>query len=132
MVATRSRSSWQHRRSSRLGCRVIGARRDLLVVSAASGFVLALAAIAEWRDAPILDATVSATGHLSHRDDGRFGFTVIEINAELETIPGGEAKVEAAAKAAEQRCLIANALDVPVQVAVSVKTRSEAAALVAS
>jgi len=105
---------------------------DLLVVSAASGFVLALAAIAEWRDAPILDATVSATGHLSHRDDGRFGFTVIEINAELETTPGGEAKVEAAAKAAEQRCLVANALDVPVHVAVSVKTRSAAAALVAS
>ncbi len=62
---------------------------------------------------------------MSHRDDGHFGFTVIEINAELETIPGGEAKVEAAAKAAEQRCLIANALDVPVHVAVSVKTGRE-------
>jgi organic hydroperoxide reductase OsmC/OhrA len=40
--------------------------------------------------------------------------------AELETVAGGEAAVNAAAKAAEERCLIAQALDVPVHVAVSV------------
>jgi organic hydroperoxide reductase OsmC/OhrA len=100
---------------------------DLLVVSTASSFVLTLAAIAEWRETPLLDATVSATGHMSHRDDGRFGLTVIEINAELETTPGSEADVKAVAKAAEARCLVAQALDVPVHVAVTVRTASPSA-----
>jgi organic hydroperoxide reductase OsmC/OhrA len=95
---------------------------DLLVTAAASCFVLTLAAVAERREAPLLDATVSATGHMSRRDDGRFGFTVIEIDAELETIPGGEEAVQRAAQAAEERCLISQALDVPVHVAVEVKT----------
>jgi organic hydroperoxide reductase OsmC/OhrA len=95
---------------------------DLLVTAAASCFVLTLAAVAERRDAPLLDATVTATGHMSRRDDGRLGFTVIEIDAELETIPGGEEAVQRAAKAAEERCLISQALSVPVHVAVEVRT----------
>lgn len=60
-------------------------------------------------------------GHMSRRDDGRFGFTVMEIDAALDTVPGGEEAVRAAAKAAAARCLISHALDVPVHVAVSVK-----------
>jgi organic hydroperoxide reductase OsmC/OhrA len=95
---------------------------DLLVTAAASCFVLTLAAVAERSEAPLLDATVSATGHMTRRDDGRFGFTVIEIDAALETIPGGEEAVRSAAKAAENRCLISQALDVPVHVAVDVKS----------
>ena len=95
---------------------------DLLVAAAASCFALTLAAVAERREAPLLDATVQATGHLGRGDDGRLGFTAIEIAATLETIAGGEEAVHAAAKAAEERCLIARALEVPVSVAVSVKT----------
>jgi organic hydroperoxide reductase OsmC/OhrA len=95
---------------------------DLLVAAAASCFALTLAAVAERREAPLLDATISATGHMSRRDDGRFGFTVIEIDAVLETVAGGEEAVATAATAAEERCLITHALDVPVHVAVQVKT----------
>jgi organic hydroperoxide reductase OsmC/OhrA len=95
---------------------------DLLVASVATCFVVTLAAVAERREVPLIDATVSATGHMSRRDDGRFGFTVVEVDAELETVPGGEEAVRGAAKAAETRCLISQALDVPVHVAVSVKT----------
>lgn len=98
---------------------------DLLVASAAACFVLTLAAVAERREAPLIDVTASATGHMSRRDDGRFGFTVIEIDAELETVPEGEEAVRAAAKAAEHRCLISQALDVPVHVATSVKVVAE-------
>ncbi len=94
---------------------------ELLVTAVASCFVLTLAAVAERRHAPLLDATVSATGHMSRRDDGRFGFTVIEIDASLDTIPGGEQAVRAAARDAEHLCLITEALDVPVHVAVSVR-----------
>ena len=88
---------------------------DLLVASVASCFTLTLAAVAEKGEAPLLDATVTATGHLSHRDDGRFGFVSIEVDATLETIPGGEQMVRRAARIAEERCLVSQALDVPVQ-----------------
>jgi organic hydroperoxide reductase OsmC/OhrA len=84
--------------------------------------VLTLAAVAERCEAPMLDATVSATGHMTRRDDGRFGFTVIEVDALIETVPGGETAVRRAAAIAEERCLIAQALDVPVHVAVEVAT----------
>ena len=98
---------------------------DLLVASAASCFALTLAAVAERREAPLLDATITATGHMTRRDDGRFGFIVIEIDALLETIPGAERAVSSAAAAAEERCLISQALDVPVHVAVQVKAAAE-------
>jgi organic hydroperoxide reductase OsmC/OhrA len=94
---------------------------ELLVTAAASCFALTLAAVAEREQASLLDATVTATGHMSRRNDGRFGFTLIEIDAQLETISGGEAGVERAARDAERRCLITHALDVPVHVAVEVR-----------
>ncbi len=94
---------------------------DLLVTSAASCFALTLAATAEQHDAPLLDATVTATGHMSRRDDGRFGFTVIEIDAALETTPKGEDAVRRAAAEAEKRCLVSHALDVPVHIAVTIE-----------
>jgi osmotically inducible protein OsmC len=100
---------------------------DLLVTSAASCFALTLAAIAERHGAPLLDATVTATGHMSGRDDGRFGFTVIEIDAGLETTPGGEESVRQAAAEAERSCLVSRALDVPVHIAVTVTVVSERA-----
>lgn len=102
---------------------------DLLVTAAASCFVLTLAAVAERSEAPLLDATVTATGHMSRRNEGGLGFTVIEIDAVLETVPGGEKAVRIAAAAAEKRCLIRRALDVPVHVAVDVKTVAPLAAM---
>jgi organic hydroperoxide reductase OsmC/OhrA len=95
---------------------------DLLVAAMCSCFTLTLAAVAERREAPLLDATVTATGHMSRRDDSRFGFTVIEVDALLETIPGGEEAVRTAATIAEDRCLVSQALDIPVHVAVAVTT----------
>jgi organic hydroperoxide reductase OsmC/OhrA len=92
------------------------------VASTAACFTLTLAAVAERGGAPLLDATVTATGHVSHRDDGRFGFVVVEIDATLETIAGGEEEVRRAARAAEERCLVSQALDIPVHLAVTVKT----------
>ena len=101
---------------------------DLLVTATASCFALTLAAVAERREVPILDATVTATGHMSRRDDGRFGFTVIEIDAMLETIAGSEDALRRAAAVAEERCLITRALDVPVHVAVRVQAMAGAPA----
>ena len=93
---------------------------DLLVAAVASCFTLTLAAVAEKGDVPLLEATVTATGHMSHRDDGRFGFVAVEVDASLQTIPGGEQTVRRAARVAEERCLVARALDVPVHVGLEV------------
>ena len=92
----------------------------LLVASTASCFALTLAAVAERRHAPLLDVSIGATGHMGRRHDGRLGFTVIEINAVVETLSGSEEAVTTAAKAAEEHCLVAQALDVPVHVALAV------------
>jgi organic hydroperoxide reductase OsmC/OhrA len=93
---------------------------DLLVASVTSCFALTLAAVSDRRGAALVDATITATGHMSHRDDGRFGFTVIEIDAKLETVEGGEDAVRAAAEAAQKHCIVTQALDVPVHLAVEV------------
>lgn len=94
---------------------------DLLVTSTASCFALTLAALAERRQLPLLDVSVSATGHMGRRDDGRFGFTVIELNAVLDTLSGSESGIEAAAHAAEGHCFVTRALDVPVHVGIEVR-----------
>jgi peroxiredoxin-like protein len=94
---------------------------ELLVASAASCFVLTLAAVAERREVPLIDVTVKAMGHVTPRDHGRFRFTVIEVEAELETVPGGEEAVAAAARVAEDRCLISQALEIPVHITVAVR-----------
>lgn len=95
---------------------------DLLVGAAASCFALTLAAVAERREVPLVDATIRARGHVGQRCDGRLGFTVIELDAELETIPGCEDAVRRAVTTAEQRCLVAEALDTPVHVMARVDT----------
>jgi len=95
---------------------------DLLVASVASCFMLTLAAVAERGDVPLVGASVTATGHLGHRDDGRFGFFVIVLDAALRTAPGSEDVARRAARAAEERCLVAQALEIPVHVAVTVET----------
>ncbi len=93
---------------------------DLLVTAVASCYALTLASVAERRRAPLVEATITATGHMSHRDDGRFGFTVIEVDAHLKAAAGGEDAVRAVATAAAERCLVTQALDVPVHVAVDI------------
>ena len=102
---------------------------DLLVTAAASCFALTLAAVAERREVPLLDASITATGHMTRRDDGRFGFTLVEITAKLETLKGTEDDVRQAARDAEHRCLITQALDVPVHVAVEIAVPSKSPSL---
>jgi organic hydroperoxide reductase OsmC/OhrA len=98
---------------------------DLLVTSVASSFALTLATIVERRDLPVFDATVTATGHMTRRDDGQFGFTVIEIDANVETTPEGEDAIRRAVTDAQQCSLVSRALDVPVHVGVTIQTIPE-------
>jgi len=93
----------------------------LLVASAASCYSVTLAAIAERRDIPLYALNVSGTGHVTGRDDGRFGFVAIELTAALRTDSGLLEAAEAAAHEAERACLISMALDIPVHVEVVVR-----------
>ena len=89
---------------------------DLLVAAVASCFAVTMVAVAERRDLPLYGIEVTGTGHLTQRDDGRFGFVAIELTAHIQT---AELSVEAlihAAKYAERACLVSMALDVPVHV----------------
>jgi organic hydroperoxide reductase OsmC/OhrA len=93
---------------------------ELLVASTASCFALTLAAVAEKRQIPLLDVSIGATGHMGRRRDGRLGFTVIELDVVVETSAEAEKALRAAAKLAQEHCLIGQALDVPVHVALEV------------
>jgi hypothetical protein len=64
---------------------------------------------------------VRGAGDVTRRLDGRLGFTVVELEAVLETDPGHEADARFAAKVAEQVCLVSASLDAPVHVAVDVR-----------
>jgi organic hydroperoxide reductase OsmC/OhrA len=101
---------------------------DLLVAATASCFAVTLVAIAERREIPLLDLRVSGTGHVSRRDDGRFGFVAIELDVEIETTVASARAAESAARRAESACLVGQALDVPVHVGVMVRLREPVAA----
>jgi organic hydroperoxide reductase OsmC/OhrA len=89
---------------------------DLLVASVASCFTVTLVAVLERRDLPLRDLSVSGTGHVTGRDDGRFGFVAIELTAKVTTDELSIDAVRRAAKYAERACLVSMALDVPVHV----------------
>ncbi|HEX9350797.1 MAG TPA: OsmC family protein [Gaiellaceae bacterium] len=94
---------------------------DLLVASVATCYSVTLAAVAERREIPLYALNVSGTGHVTARDDGRFGFVAIELTAALRTEPGLLEAAESAAHQAERACLISMALDIPVHVEVVVR-----------
>jgi organic hydroperoxide reductase OsmC/OhrA len=100
---------------------------DLLVAAAASCYAVTLAAVADRRGVPLRALDVHGAGDVTARPDGRFRFTVIELEVVVETDPGCEAEARSAALAAECVCLVAFSLDTPVHVALEVRTASAAA-----
>jgi peroxiredoxin-like protein len=94
---------------------------DLLVAAAASCFTVTLVAVLERRDLPLLELKVSGTGHVTARDDGRFGFVAIELTATVRTEEASLDAVRHAAKYAERACLVSMALDVPVHLDLAVE-----------
>jgi organic hydroperoxide reductase OsmC/OhrA len=87
---------------------------DLLVAAVASCFAVTMVAVAERRDLPLYELEVTGTGHLTQRDDGRFGFVAVELTAHIKTAEPSIDALRRAAKYAERACLISMALDVPV------------------
>jgi organic hydroperoxide reductase OsmC/OhrA len=95
---------------------------DLLVASVASCFVVTMLAVAERRDIPLRGLEVGASGRVTRRNDGRFGFTEVVVHALVDTEPGFEAEAEKAGEDAERGCLVAGSLDFPVRLELDVRT----------
>ena len=104
---------------------------DLLVASVASCYAVTLVGVAERRDLPLHDLHVSGTGHMTTRDDGRFGFVAIELTVAARTEEQSVEALEKAARYAERGCLIAMALDIPVHVEVVVRPLARVVEIVA-
>ena len=64
---------------------------------------------------------VGASGHVTQREDGRFGFTELVLHVVLDTELGFEAGAAEAAEAAERGCLVACSLDFPVRIELDVR-----------
>jgi peroxiredoxin-like protein len=97
---------------------------ELLVGAVATCFAITFAALARRAELDVHGLDVHATGHVSRRDDGRFGFVAIELSPRILVEEECLARARAIAVAAEQRCLVAAALDVPVHVKPTVAAAS--------
>lgn len=87
---------------------------ELLLAACASCYELTVVAAARARDVPLYAVEITATGHVTRRDDGRLGFIVIEIDAKLCTDGNRAAEVGLIAERAKDACIVMLALDVPV------------------
>ena len=94
---------------------------DLLVASVGSCFAVTLLAVAERRGVPLRGLEIGASGHVTQRSDGRFGFTELVLQVALDTEPGFEAEAAEAADAAERGCLVSSSLDFPVRLELDVR-----------
>jgi organic hydroperoxide reductase OsmC/OhrA len=100
---------------------------DALVAAAASCLTVTIVAMAEREQVPLRALSVDGEGVVGRRSDGQFGFVRIEQSVELETDPGHETAARALVARAEDGCLVATSLDVPLQTTVIVRTSLEAA-----
>lgn len=104
---------------------------DLLVAAVTSCYALTLESIAERRGVELRTVDVQGVGHVTRRAEGRIGFVVIELAVDLVVPPGSEHEAERAAQSAKQACLVAHALEVPIELELNVHAPAsfEAAAL---
>jgi organic hydroperoxide reductase OsmC/OhrA len=104
---------------------------DLLVAAVASCYVQTMRAIAARRELLLYEVEVEGVGHVTRRADGRLGFVVIELRVELSVDRADERAGEKAARDAHRACLVARALDIPVELELDVRTAAEPRPVVA-
>jgi len=98
---------------------------DLLVAAVASCYVHTLRAIAAHRELLMYQVEVEGVGHVTRRADGRLGFVVIELRVDLTVDEDDEHEGEKAAHDAHRACLVAHALEVPVELELDVRAVAE-------
>lgn len=95
---------------------------DAFVTASASCLAVTITGRAQREQLPMGDLSVRADGVVGHRPDGRFGFVRIEQTVEIEVEAGYEQAARAIVAEAEESCLVAASLDLPVQTTVLVRT----------
>jgi organic hydroperoxide reductase OsmC/OhrA len=88
---------------------------ELLVAAVASCYTLTLDAVAAAHAVPIRTLSVEGVGHVTRRAEGRIGFVAIELRVTLDVPPTFEAQAEQTARAVKRSCVVAHALQVPVE-----------------
>ena len=101
------------------GIRGVWSSEELLIGSLAACFELTARAVAKRRDVPIHAFRTDATGYVQSKD-GLLHFVAIELDVLIETDTGRERDAELIATLAEEQCVVAGALDVPIRLTVKV------------
>lgn len=93
---------------------------DFLVAAAAACLAVTFTGLAARAGLAYDGLKVEADGVCSMRSDGRFGFTRLLLELELETDAEQEPLARELARRAEENCLVSASLDVPVETEVEV------------
>jgi organic hydroperoxide reductase OsmC/OhrA len=97
---------------------------DFFVAAAASCLAVTFTGIAERAGLEYDRLAVDADGICGQRPDGSFGFTSLWLRVELETSADPE-HARRLAERAEDACLVANSVDVPIAVTIVVNGRAD-------
>jgi organic hydroperoxide reductase OsmC/OhrA len=95
---------------------------DFLVAAAASCLAVTFTGLAERAGLEYAELAVDADGVCSRRDDGRFGFSRLELRLAVASDAPEEAR--RLATQAEEDCLISASLALPVETVIEVRPRS--------
>jgi peroxiredoxin-like protein len=96
---------------------------DFFVAAAASCLAVTFTGLAERAGLDYAELAVNADGVCGRRQDGRFGFTRLQLRLELETDTTRAAEARQLAEEAEKNCLVSNSLALPVETSIVVRDR---------
>jgi peroxiredoxin-like protein len=96
---------------------------DFLVAAAASCLAVTFTGLAERAGVDYSALVVDADGVAGMRADGRFGFTRLLLELEVETDAADETQARALAEKAEATCLVSASLDLRVETVIRVSRR---------
>lgn len=105
---------------------------DLLVAAVASCYSLTLDAVATRRGVELGKVGVRGVGHVTRRAEGRIGFVLIELMVDITVDAESAEAAERVAHSAKQACLVAHALEIPVELELRIHTTAPRAALTAT
>jgi organic hydroperoxide reductase OsmC/OhrA len=93
---------------------------DFFVAAAASCLAVTFAGLADQAGLQSRALTVDGDGVVGLRPDGRFGFTRLLLQLEVEVEPGHEEQARELAEKAGAGCLVSVSLDLPVETVIDV------------
>lgn len=104
---------------------VVWSPEDLLVAAAASCLAVTFTGLAQRGGVHVSSMRVDGEGTVGTRRDGRFGFTDLKLHLRIVAPPADADRVALLAAEAEERCLVASSLALPVHVEIDVHSAGE-------